>query len=917
MADTRRLGSLNLGLPISEHLFDLSKLRDLFEHLGLPSGPRITQFQPSQGYAGTAMEIMGSGFSDDRDSNHVEVSGREAYVMEASANRLFVLTDPLMTSGPVMVTVDGDTATGPRDFEELPWPDPRWGEDGPPYSFVGRARGYQSNDAPAPGTQPDAGDIPPTGTARVLVVPSFPTDMVPPNPTTTRQDIVDTFANVTTYYDQVSYNTLDVQVDVTDFIALLGDSAYYHNPGPGNGYPNIDSAVLDQLMAESAQGAVDAGFDLDDYSVMAALVYLPGLGVRAWGGWTRTNFAYSDGAGTNINLTADSPITLIAARHDADWGRAAHEFGHGLVDGGMVLGEDVYGSDLVDSSAATASQFEMMGSHDSHPLYSAFFMRQLGYYSGANVLDLQWDRNAFSREVEVIAHGLTVDSNPNRYNVVRIRVADGLDYFVEVRQRPDLAATPVQAFDESIPLPAGTTRTGGVVVTKAITGTMNNNQQTRLITLLHDGQVLLDGDLATDPLRALRITVLDDDVQARPLVCRVRLEWAQQIADTPGGDFDLRIEPWGAGYETPDIWVDRQPYGSYDSTDAAGDPSGNGDAPRPNEINRFHARVHNDGAADATNVRVTYYSVTPPGVGDNGTWTPLETKVIGSIVSGNQVEESVDWVPIVGEHTCLKVLAEQQLGEVTGQNNSAQENVFVFQPAASVPEPIVMPIAVRNPLEEDALVQISLDGVPRDYRVYFPHRWLYLGPLGERRLDLLVVPTRHIREMKEPVADVRISGWVEHGYSEPLPITDVPGSWFAPIGGVTARVHPKHHGSIKLAEDREGEKGHISVRGDVSPGLKGQAIRVDLTDPEGRRTIQEVTTDDSGEFRAAFKIGQNEDGGALREGLGTSAAGLRRVRKSERVLRKPVHRVYEVQAHALNAQDIAPTHSNIVYVAAS
>ena len=40
---------------------------------------------------------------------------------------------------------------------------------------------------------------------------------------------------------------------------------------------------------------------------------------------------------------------MILPRHDANWGRAAHEFGHNLVDGGLVLGEDVYASDLVDA----------------------------------------------------------------------------------------------------------------------------------------------------------------------------------------------------------------------------------------------------------------------------------------------------------------------------------------------------------------------------------------------------------------------------------------------------------------------------------------------------------------------------------------------------------------------------------------
>ena len=66
-----------------------------------------------------------------------------------------------------------------------------------------------------------------------------------------------------------------MQVDVTDFVALVGNAAYYHRPNGAPGYPNIDEAVFDQFIAEAAQGAVDQGFDLDDYTVMVVLRLCP------------------------------------------------------------------------------------------------------------------------------------------------------------------------------------------------------------------------------------------------------------------------------------------------------------------------------------------------------------------------------------------------------------------------------------------------------------------------------------------------------------------------------------------------------------------------------------------------------------------------------------------------------------------
>lgn len=141
------------------------------------------------------------------------------------------------------------------------------------------------------------------------------------------------------------------------------------------------------------------------------------------------------------------------------------------------------------------------------------------------------------------------------------------------------------------------------------------------LTLLHDSVVLKSGDSASDPARALTISVLNDNVVARPLVCRVRVAWAQGIADDPNGAFDLNIEPWNGNYETPDIWIDRPPVGTFDNpSESEGRPTGNGDKPQPMAVNKFTARINNQGTVDATNVKVTFYTVTPPGVGDNGNY---------------------------------------------------------------------------------------------------------------------------------------------------------------------------------------------------------------------------------------------------------------------------------------------------------
>lgn len=911
---------LELAYPfpgITPHLLDEAWIRRSLDSLLLdPDVLQVVDAEPAQAYPGTAMIILGANFSPIRADNLVEVGGKPAFVVESSPDRLLVITDATCGSGPIRVVVGGQSADAPVEFLAKPWPDPDSTDLAPPFSFFGRGLpGSGPGGGPLPGGGAAPGSIPPTGTARILVVLTNPTDSVPANPAAKRNDVVSTFGNVTTFYDQVSYGTLDVQVDVTDFVALLGDVDHYHRSNGATGYPNIDGAVLPQLTAEAAQGAVDQGFDLDDYSVMAVLVHLPGLEVRAWGGWSQQSFAFNNGNGVAINLVAANPLSMIAAGHDADWGRAAHEFGHSLVDSGQVLGEDVYTSDLVDPAQATAQMFEMMGSHDSHPMFSGLFMQQLGYYGAANVREIQWDRNPFQEEFEVVAHGAAVDTAADRHNLIRIKVSPGLDYYVEVRQQPP-AGSP-QVYDTNIPIPTGSTRRGGVIVTKAITGELDNNQQTRLITLLHDPTVLLTGGVATDPLRSLKVTVLNDQVSTNPLVCRVRIEWAQTIGDTPGGDFDLSITPWGPGYESVDIWIDRSPVGTFDFTDAAGNPTGNGDEPRPLEINRFYARVRNTGVA-ASNVRLTYYSVTPPGVGDNGTWTPLQTKVLPSVPANGTAEEFVNWTPIVGEHTCLKVIAEPQLGEVSVGNNSAQENVFHFQPAgASVPEPVRLPIAVRNPRNVDVRAEIRLIGVPDGYLVYLPHRWVRLAPLGEARMDLLIVPTSDLKELRadmdhvrrqwegraDPAARIRVSGQIEHGYTEKIDGTGVPGSWYSPIGGIAVRVEPKHLADVRIDEDPEhkGDPRVIGIRGVVNPATAGQPVRVDVRGSDGFIGSAVATTGPRGSLHARIELDGRADTTSARESRPSSD----RVGDAVR---------YTVHAHIINAPDLAPTSSNTVRI---
>ena len=815
--------------------------------------PVVTDFSPMSGHGGDLLEIEGIRFGATRTENQVRVGGRDALVIDASPTQLRVVTDPATETGPVEVTVGGETGTSTHDFIVLPYPGEN--EDGPPIAFAGEGFGQ-------------AGDQPSTGTLRVVVALLAPHDGVPADPAAARTAATNAWNTVHTYYDQASYSRLDVQVDTTaSWHTLTGNTSDYITFSGTSESPNVKSAALPRVWAEGAKAVQDDGLTLNTYVVMACVIFLNGQFIRAWGGFSQQNFQFNgtdvNGNPVNINITANHDINLLAIQESANWGRFAHELGHNLVSSPLsgVLGEDVYASDLIDPSTATAEEFEIMGDHDHHPLFSAYHMEKLGYYNSGNIRELQWDRNANSFDLDLVAHGLTENTAGGRYHLAKIRVAEGLYYYVEVRQRPDGTA---QVFDDNIPL-GSAPHQGGVVVTKVLTDTVNENQQLRFITLLHDPVVLKQGDEATDPARDLTISVLNDGVANRPLVSRVRIAWAQGIADDPNGAFNLHIDPWDGSYQTPDIWVDRQPFGSFDQTlDSQGRPQGNGDKPRPNEINHLWARIHCDGTVGADNVRVTFYAVDPPGVGDNGNWAPLQTKVIPNVAANGFVDVDVNWTPIVGEHTCLRAFAEHQFGEITGGDNWAQENVFDFEaPAHSVPEPVTLRFAVRNPRPERVRAMLAVRSVPRGYSIQVPHSWVMVDPGGERLLDLTVIPTLDYAQYKKRevrTAPVRLSGGLPHSYTETLAGSN-PSSRLFPLGGVTARVTPKQGVRLKLWEDPESKKAGESRKGAIvildgamEPALANQVVRVELHGRTRWTEYREVQTNAQGHFRAVFQL---------------------------------------------------------------
>ena len=861
----------------------------LWDLLPLVMGPSVSHFAPIQGYPGTVVDIFGANFSPNKEDNTVTVGGNEALVLAATPTQLTVITGLSTSTGPVRVEVGGQSDVGPVDFTILPAPLAAKGEDGPPIFYAGRGR-----PEPGAGAGPSAG-VSAQGTIKALVVLCYPQDRVPANQVTTRNDVMAEFDNAPVYYDQVSYGDTDLQLTYTNWVQLTGNYSDY-----------IDSSIsnftwpANRILAEAAQGAVDQGNNLDDYIFMAVVMFLGGGFARAWGGWSQSNFAWNgtdlNGNPVNINVTASHQLGLTTIGENADWGRLAHELAHSLVDAGAVLGEDVYSSDLVDPTVATAASFDLMGSHDTHPCFSGHFMRQLGYYDSNNITELEWDRNPFSQAYTLVAHGAAQNTNSGQKHLIRISVGTGVFYYIEVRQRMDPATA---LFDTSIPVSGA--NHGGLLVTKVFVDQVNVNQELRFVTLLHDVGTQDVGAVIEDPARALRITV-NSVVQANPLALSVTAEWAQTIADDVDGTFDLRLTQTSVPWVSDDIWVDRQPWGLTNETDGDGHIVATREKPRPGEINHLFGQVFNSGPDPTTNVRLTFYAISPPGVGDNGAWGPIGFRELPSVPASSAASDSINWTPTVGEHTCLKVYASPQYGEISGGNNQCQENVFYFAPAAnSPPEPVRMKIAVRNPLEEESPILLTTMNVPQGYLVHLPHQWVIMPPKGERTMELTIIPYLDIqvyrKELRFRSAPIQVRGYLPRAYTQEVEGMRVPASTHRTVGGLTANVTPKFRAEISVEPDKECKTG-VGVIGWLRPPMEGQQITVGVQPVGGEKFYLETRTGPGGRFRLCIdpRRGQREQ-----------------ARPWEGKASGKIEGLYEVVCETFDAMDVAYARSRPLY----
>lgn len=114
-ADGRLVIVTDDGNQSAHYVYDAMGNLTAIERFGA-NGLAIFSFSPSRGAPGAQVRVQGHGFSPNPSDNALSFNGATAAVIAATGNEIIATVPAAATTGPVSVTVDGNTATSSADF---------------------------------------------------------------------------------------------------------------------------------------------------------------------------------------------------------------------------------------------------------------------------------------------------------------------------------------------------------------------------------------------------------------------------------------------------------------------------------------------------------------------------------------------------------------------------------------------------------------------------------------------------------------------------------------------------------------------------------------------------------------------------------------------------------------------------------
>ncbi len=226
-------------------------------------------------------------------------------------------------------------------------------------------------------------------------------------------------------------------------------------------------------------------------------------------------------------------------------------------------------------------------------------------------------------------------------------------------------------------------------------------------------------------------------------------------AGQPDVGLNSWLQPPGNTYETTDIWID-SPINGFGTfrypmwSDLMGGtvPSGNGDDPAVNQVNRIYARVRNYGSVPAANIVVHFDVTSPLGVGINGangfvqlgTVDQTSFPALALLQPGQSTDVYLEWTPSVtltpqqiqqGQfyfHSCVRVRLDHVASETFFANQDGdgqQENIDYFDAGApgspgapGAPSKSVIHLRNDSPASpKDFFLSVRRENLPSKWKV--------------------------------------------------------------------------------------------------------------------------------------------------------------------------------------------------------
>jgi M6 family metalloprotease-like protein len=641
------------------------------------------------------------------------------------------------------------------------------------------------------------------------------------------------------YYDEVSYGNLAITAQVFGPYELDGsfdDFFFWGDADPLN-FNGKPKGQYFQACITAADADVDyTQFDsvlcvsrTDDASDPAGpRSAWPYAGIGAWGPYT----------------TSEGDLNLGVMSMPSNWntpGRTifetlSHEFGHNLGIG------DQYAPGVPQPAPWPGSRnvgaWDMMHADEAFPHFAASHRMIFGW------IDQDWIRNIdFARaggpvdetvQLEAIERGTPTLA---AHSVLEIRVADGWNYYFELRS-PQAG----QIGDQSLPRPDSVLGTDAAGIPFPVARPfmlLLGNDPDGDGSALRTGENYRETDFS-DPTFPTDFRV--DVTGIAGDVATVRVRYGVNSKPDPS------IHPWPAGpdrpYQSPDIEV-RNARNAADPTLA--------NVPWAENPNTIAARITNRGNLNAQDVVANFYVKDYTVGGAPEFFLGSDTQTIGP---GATAEFTASWTPPREGHFCvivripLYVTPVGAVVEMTELNNVAQSNYDRFISATASPASrAVADVVVGNPLPNRTRVILTASQTNPWYRTYLEHRWVVLAPGELRRIRVMF---EHAGEAPGlgPQPDVKaldpnraiIRAFIEDSRSAPF---DAP----LVFDGLQALVQTGRATQIDVAGDAGGSvSGTVRTVDDQKPVQSGRVIVSHETAANPVRTGHQVLPLTNGSF---------------------------------------------------------------------